>query len=69
MGTSEFKNERRQILEEIDYALFKLRDALVELSLSVKDWQFEADGAKRKMTDQAVKELLQRIAEARNSSA
>lgn len=69
MGNSEFKTERKKILEEISFALFKLRDALVELSLSVKDWQFEADGAKRKMTEQAVKELLQRIAEARNSSA
>ena len=69
MGNSEYKTERKKILEEISYALFKLRDALVELSLSVKDWQFEADGVKRKMTDQAVKELLQRIAEARNSSA
>lgn len=69
MGNSEYRTERAKIFEEISCALFELRDALVELSLAVKDWQFEADGAKRKITEQAVQGLLKRIAEARNPSA
>ncbi len=48
--------------EEISAALFELRDALVELSLSMRDLQFEADVEKRHATELSVQQLLQRVA-------
>ncbi|NDP40297.1 MAG: hypothetical protein GZ093_16380 [Rhodoferax sp.] len=48
--------------QEISSALFELRDALVELSLSMRDLQFETDVEKRHATELSVQQLLQRMA-------
>lgn len=47
--------------QEIGTALFELRDALVELSLSMRDLQFEADFEMRQATQATVQQLLQKI--------
>lgn len=47
--------------QELGAALFELRDALVELSLSMRDLQFEADFEQRQATETTVQQLLQRI--------
>ena len=47
--------------QEIGTALYELRDALVELSLSMRDLQFEADVDQRQATQAAVQQLLQRV--------
>ena len=48
--------------QEIGAALFELRDALVELSLSMRDLQFEADFEQRQATEATVQQLLRRVA-------
>ncbi len=47
--------------QEIGAALYELRDALVELSLSMRDLQFEADVERRHATEASVQRLLQKI--------
>ncbi len=54
---------------EVSTALFELRDALVELSLALRDWQFETDLVQRQNAEKTVQRLLQQIASARNPSA
>lgn len=48
--------------QEVSSALFELRDALVELSLSMRDLQFEADLDRRHAAELSVQQLLQRLA-------
>ena len=48
--------------QEMGAALFELRDALVELSLSMRDLQFEADVEQRQATEATVQQLLRRVA-------
>lgn len=48
--------------QEICTALFELRDALVELSLSMRDLQFETDVDRRCEAEKSVQELLQKVA-------
>lgn len=52
-------------MEEVSAALFELRDAFVELSLSLKDWQFETDLEQRKIAWNTVHQLMQKIAPGR----
>ena len=47
--------------QEIGAALYELRDALVELSLSMRDLQFETDLERRQATQATVQQLLQNI--------
>ena len=47
--------------QQLSAALFEFRDALVELSLSLKDWQFDHDRQGREATEQAMRELLEKI--------
>lgn len=49
-------------LWEVSAALFTLRDALAELSLALKDWQFEADDQRRQVAATSVQQLLKNIA-------
>lgn len=51
----------RECLRATSAALFDLRDALVELSLALKDLQFNCDLAQRKVTEGNVKRLLEQI--------
>ena len=50
-------------LWEVSAALFTLRDALAELSLALKDWQFEADAKRRQVAATSVQQLLKKIAD------
>lgn len=54
---------------EVSTALFELRDTLVELSLALKDWQFETDLVQRNNAEKTVRRLLQQIASTRDSSS
>ncbi|WP_296447687.1 hypothetical protein [Rhodoferax sp. UBA5149] len=61
MENSESRTDLGQALGEISATLFELRDALVELSLSLKDWQFENDVEQQKSTGTTLQQLLQKI--------
>jgi len=52
----------KSALQEIGSALFELRDALVELSMSMRDWQFETDMEQRRATELTVQQLLKKVA-------
>jgi hypothetical protein len=45
-------------LEAPTAALFGLRDECIELSLLLKDWQFETELEPRKSTENSVRQLL-----------
>jgi hypothetical protein len=64
MKDSESRVNRAGAMQEVSAALFELRDALVELSLSLKDLQFETDLVKRQSTEEVVRKLLQQITSA-----
>lgn len=68
MKDSESRTNMAGVMGEISSSLFELRDALVELSLSLKDWQFETDQVQRKNTEEAVQKLLQQIKSAQDPS-
>lgn len=46
---------------ELSAALFAFRDALMALSLSLKDWQFEHDLQRRQACEQATRELFEKV--------
>lgn len=46
---------------EVSAALFALRDALVELSLLLKDMQFETDREERNEAEATFRQLLKKI--------
>lgn len=48
-------------LRDVSAALFALRDALVELSLSLKDLQFETNSAERNKVATSFQELLEKM--------
>ena len=56
-------------LGEVSSALFELRDALVELSLTLKDWQFENDLEQRQNTGARVQKMLEQIMSDRHRSS
>lgn len=68
MKDSESKTEMAKTIGEVSAALFELRDAFVELSLALKDWQFEHDRVRRDQTNDLVKHLLEEVMAARHSS-
>lgn len=68
MKDSESRTNIAGVMRDISLSLFELRDALVELSLSLKDWQFEIDLVQRKNTDEVVQKLLQQIKSAQDPS-
>lgn len=47
--------------QDLSAALFEFRDALVTLSLSLKDWLFEHDQQGRRATEQATQALFDKI--------
>ena len=53
---------------DVSEALYELRDALVELSLALRDWQFEADLEQRKAAENTVRQLLQKVTASRDPS-
>lgn len=69
MSNFKSKTEMANAMGEVSTVLFELRDALIELSLALKDLQFETDLEKRKNTEQTVQKLLQKIASTQDPSA
>lgn len=49
-------------LRSTSAALFELRDALLELSLALQDWQFETDHVQRQEAEVKVRQLLKKAA-------
>jgi hypothetical protein len=50
-------------------ALYELRDALVRLSLALRDLQFELDGPQRARAEDMVREALLRVGFRQNPDA
>ena len=69
MANFEHNTEQAKILEEVSALLFDLHDAFMELSLSLKDWQFETDLEKRTTAEKTVQQLLQKITSAKHPSS
>lgn len=65
MGNFEFKTDKSKALKEISTALFELRDALMHLSMAMKDWQFATDVVQRQKNEAIVQELLQKLSSMR----
>lgn len=66
MGNFKSKTEMASAMGEISAVLFELRDALVELSESLQDLQFETDLEKRESIEKNVQQLLEKIASSQN---
>lgn len=62
MDNSKSQSETKKAILEASYALFELRDAFMEMSLAIKDWQFEIDLERRKKIETDVRCLLQKLA-------
>ncbi len=65
MKNTETTTDMRIAIGEVSSALFELRDALMELSLSLRDWQFETDSDRRKNAEETVQKLLNEITSSR----
>ena len=61
MGNFDFKTDKSKALKEISTALFELRDALMQLSMAMKDWQFATDVVQRQKNEAIVQELLSKL--------
>jgi hypothetical protein len=53
---------------DLSAALINLRDAFMTLSLALKDWQFEANQARRAEAEDATRRLVQKVKLPRNPS-
>jgi hypothetical protein len=69
MGNFKSRTEMANAMGEISAVLFELRDALVELSQSLQDLQFETDVEKRETIEKSVQQLLQKIASSQDPAA
>ena len=61
MGNFDYKIDNAKALKEISVALFELRDALMQLSIALKDWQFATDVVQRQKNEVIVQQLLQKL--------
>lgn len=61
MKNNDTVNQHVDSGQDLCAALFQFRDALVELSLRLKDWQFDHDPQGRQATEQAMRELLEKV--------
>jgi hypothetical protein len=61
MGNFDFKTDKSKALREISAALFELRDALMQLSMAMKDWQFATDVVQRQKNEVIVQALLHKL--------
>ena len=61
MENFDFRTDQSKVLAEISDALFTLRDALMQLSVALKDWQFATDVEQRQKSDVIVRQLLQKL--------
>lgn len=65
MENSKLQTGMGKAADKLSAALFDLRDALVELSLTLKDLQFETDLEQRKAAEETARQLLEKIASVR----
>lgn len=61
MKKDEVTTKEMQTGQDLSVALFAFRDALVELSLALKDWQFDHDMQQRQATAQETRQLFEKI--------
>ena len=61
MGNFDYRTDKSKALAEISVALFTMRDALMQLSVALKDWQFATDVVERQKSDVIVRQLLQKL--------
>jgi hypothetical protein len=61
MGEFQHGTDRAKAFKEISTALFGLRDSLLQLSLTAKDWQFATDAAQRQKSEAIVQALMQKL--------
>jgi hypothetical protein len=61
MDHTHFQEGSPRALRDVSTALFALRDALVELSLSLKDMQFETNLEERNKVAASFRELLEKV--------
>ena len=61
MENFNFKTDKSKALAEISVALSTLRDALMQLSVALKDWQFATDVVQRQQSADIVRQLLQKL--------
>ena len=69
MKDSESKTEMAKTIGEVSTALFELRDAFVELSLALKDWQFEHDRERKQQSEEMLRHVLEQVMSARHPSS
>lgn len=69
MENSGSRTDVSHTLWDISASLFELRNALVEMSLFLKDWQFEADLEQRKIADNTAQQLLTKLAPPRKPTS
>lgn len=65
MAHAHFQDDMPGALKELSTALISLRDALVELSLFLKDMQFETNREERERAESAVRQLLDKMRSSR----
>jgi len=61
MENFDYRTDKSKALAEISVALSTLRDALMQLSVALKDWQFATDVIQRQKSDLIVRQLLQKL--------
>lgn len=61
MKKNDVMNQQTDTSQDLSAALFEFRDALVTLSLSLKDFLFEHNQQGRQATEQATQELLEKF--------
>lgn len=61
MKKDDATHQEMLIGQDLSAALFAFRDALMELSLAMKDWQFEHDLQQRQATEDATRQLFEKI--------
>ena len=61
MENFDYRTDKSKALAEISVALSTLRDALMQLSVALKDWQFATDVIQRQKSDLIVRQRLQKL--------
>jgi hypothetical protein len=61
MGNFDNTTDKSKALKEISSALFELRDALMQLSMAMKDWQFATDVVQRQKNEAIVQDLMKKL--------
>ena len=69
MDASKPKTETARALGELSTSLFELRDAFLQLSMSLRDLQFETDLNRRREAEQHAQQLLEHIMSTHDRSA